>query len=56
MYKLPTQLRNEIINYITNVTVPASVGSDLIKIAHTLTQLEEIKEEPKPDEPKKNHK
>ncbi len=52
MLKLSKQNRDEIVNYLRSVTVPSLVGASLITIADILSELEEIKEEVKKDEPK----
>lgn len=46
MLKLKKELRDQIVSYLTSITVPAQVGSNLIEITKALSSLEEIKEEP----------
>jgi hypothetical protein len=41
MYKLPKQLRDEIVAYLSTVVVPASVGANFIAITNALSKLEE---------------
>lgn len=47
MYKLPNQLRDEIVNYLSNIVVPAHVGANCKAIADALMKLEELKEDVK---------
>lgn len=46
-YEITQEVRDQIINYLTNVTVPSTVGASLISIAEALKALPEIKVEEK---------
>jgi len=47
MYKLPKQLRDEVVSYLSTVVVQASVGANFMSIVKALSSLDEIKEEVK---------
>jgi hypothetical protein len=44
MFKIKKQDRDEIVNYLNNVTVPAFIGANLKTIADILSKLEEVEE------------
>lgn len=53
MLKLPEELKNQIVNYLKGIQVPATIGADIIQITKALDSLETIKEDLKEEETKK---
>jgi hypothetical protein len=50
-YELSKNLRDTIVNYLSNITVQSTIGHNLITIVQELNKLNEIKNEVKKEEP-----
>lgn len=49
MFKLPEEFRDQIMKYLANLSAPAAIGADLMKIVGLLQGLEKL-DEPAPVE------